>query len=80
MGEPLPLAAAAIEVTSLNRMQLDAELVESDPLALPEIQQMTDDARDHLQRLVDRLTHRSADGPRRFYRGGNSRSTPSDFS
>lgn len=67
--EPLPLADAAVEVTSLSQMELDSELIESDPLALPEIQQMTDDARDHLQRLVDRLTRPHADGPRWFYEG-----------
>lgn len=67
--EPLPLAEASIEVTSLCRMELDSELVESDPLALPEIQQMTDDARDHLQRLVDRLTRPHVDGPSWFYEG-----------
>lgn len=67
--EPLPLHDAALEVACLSRMQLDPELVESDPLALAEMQQMTDDARDHLQRLVDRLIGPSPTGPRWFYRG-----------
>jgi hypothetical protein len=67
--EPLPLHDAALEVACLARMQLDPELVESDPLALPEIQQMTDDARDHLQRLIDRLIGPGCSGPRWFYRG-----------
>jgi hypothetical protein len=67
--EPLPLHDAALEVACLSRMQLDSALVESDPLALAEIQQMTDDARDHLQRLVDRLIGPSPAGPRWFYKG-----------
>jgi len=67
--EPLPLRAAALEVACLTRMQLDRELVGSDPLALAEIQQMTDDAREHLQKLVDKLTKPSRLGPRWFYRG-----------
>lgn len=67
--EPLPLREAALEVACLNRMQHDNELVESDPLALAEIQQMTDDARDHLQKLIDKLTKPSRHGPRWFYRG-----------
>lgn len=67
--EPLPLREAALEVACLTRMQHDNELVESDPLALAEIQQMTDDAREHLQKLVDKLTKPSQIGPRWFYRG-----------
>ena len=67
--EPLPLREAALEVACLTRMQHDNELVESDPLALAEIQQMTDDARDHLQKLIDKLTKPSRLGPRWFYRG-----------
>lgn len=67
--EPLPLREAALEVACLARMQHDSELVESDPLALSEIQQMTDDAREHLQKLVDKLTKPNRVGPRWFYRG-----------
>ena len=67
--ESLPLREAALEVACLTRMQHDNQLVESDPLALTEIQQMTDDAREHLLKLVDRLTKPSRLGPRWFYRG-----------
>lgn len=67
--DPLPLYDAALEVACLARMQLDPELVASDPLALAEMQQMADDAREHLQRLVDRLIGPGAAGPRWFYRG-----------
>ena len=68
-SEPLPLLDAAIEVAALQRMQLNKELVEADPLALPELQQLTDDARNHLQKLVDRLLRPSRNGPRWFYQG-----------
>jgi hypothetical protein len=68
-SEPLPLLDAAIEVDALQRMQLNVDLVESDPLALPELQQMTDDARNHLQKLVDRLLRPGRTGPRWFHQG-----------
>lgn len=68
-SEPLPLLDAAIEVAALQRMQLNVELVEADPLALSELQQLTDDARNHLQKLVDRLLRPSRNGPRWFYEG-----------
>mgnify|MGYP006423778777 CR=1 FL=1 len=67
--EPLPLTEAAVEVWSLLQMQQDSELVGSDPLILPELQQMTDDARGHLQRMIDRLLWPASDGPRWFHRG-----------
>ena len=68
-SEPLPLLDAAVEVAALQRMQLNVDLVEADPLALPELQQLTDDARNHLQKLVDRLLRPSRNGPRWFYQG-----------
>ena len=68
-SEPLPLLDAAIEVASLQRMQQNVDLVESDPLALQELQQMTDDARNHLQKLVDRLLRPGRSGPQWFYQG-----------
>jgi len=67
--EPLPLTEAAVEVWSLLQMQQDGELVGSDPLILPELQQMTDDARGHLQRMIDRLLWPASHGPRWFHRG-----------
>jgi hypothetical protein len=67
--EPLPLFETALEVACLLRMQVDADLVESDPLVVPELQQMTDDARAHLQQLVDRLVQPSQYGPRWFHKG-----------
>ncbi len=64
--EPLPLREASLEVACLTRMQHDSQLIESDPLALAEIQQMTDDAREHLQKLVDKLTKPGRFGPAGF--------------
>jgi len=68
-SEPLPLSDAAIEVACLTQMQFDVDLVGSDPLVLPEIQQMGDDARTHLQQLLDHLIYPSKDGPKWFHLG-----------
>ncbi|MCP4887986.1 MAG: hypothetical protein GY904_15380 [Planctomycetaceae bacterium] len=68
-SEPLPLRDAAIEVSALQRMQQDTELVDSDPIALSELQQMTDDALEHLQKLIDRLVTPSGSGANWFYAG-----------
>ncbi len=66
---PLRLCDAAIEVACLTQMQHDAQLLAEDPLAAAEVRQMLDDARDHLQRLVDQLISPAARGPRWFYKG-----------
>ena len=66
---PVPLFEAALEVWCLTQMQGDDKLVGSDPMVLSEIQQMTDDARSHLQKLLDRLILPGSEGPRWFYRG-----------
>lgn len=55
-AEPLPLTDTALEVACLLEMEHDKELTSEDPLILPEIQQMLDDSRSHLQQLIDRLT------------------------
>ena len=67
--EPLPIREAALEVWCLLRMQTDSELVGADPLVGPELQQMTDDAQGHLQKLLDRLVRPGSDGPRWFHKG-----------
>lgn len=54
-SEPLPIREAALEVACLLDMENDADLTMTDPLVLPEIQQMLDDARSHLHQLLDRL-------------------------
>lgn len=66
---PVPLFEAALEVWCLTQMQEDDKLVESDPMVLSEIQQMTDDARSYLQKLLDRLILPGGEGPRWFYKG-----------
>jgi hypothetical protein len=66
---PLRLCDVAVEVACLTRMQHDAQLLAEDPLAAAEVRQMLDDARDHLQRLVDQLISPAARGPRWFYKG-----------
>ncbi len=66
---PVPLFEAALEVWCLIQMQGDDTLVGSDPMVLSEIQQMTDDARSHLQKLLDRLILPGSEGPRWFYKG-----------
>lgn len=63
---PVPLFEAALEVWCLTQMQEDDKLVGSDPMVLSEIQQMTDDARSYLQRLIDRLILPGSEGPRWF--------------
>ena len=66
---PVPLFEAALEVWCLTQMQEDDKLVGSDPMVLSEIQQMTDDARSYLQKLLDRLILPGSKGPRWFYKG-----------
>ena len=67
--ESLPVRDAALEVYCLLAMQSDPELVNSDPLALDEVKQLTDDAHAHLQRLLDRLVVPSTQGASWYYRG-----------
>ena len=66
---PVSLFEAALEVWCLIQMQGDDKLVGSDPMVLSEIQQMTDDARSYLQKLLDRLILPGSEGPRWFYKG-----------
>ena len=65
--EPVKLADAALEVHCLLEFQNDRELLGSDPMVEPELLQMLDDARTHLQRLVDRLVMPTPDGTRWFH-------------
>ena len=45
----------ALEVKCMNILMDDAALINEDPLILPEIQQLSDDARSYLQKMVDRI-------------------------
>ncbi len=66
---PLEMVDAAVEVACLEEMQHDKQLVDADPLVLPELQQMTDDARKNLHRIIERLHVPSLHGPRWFHQG-----------
>ena len=65
----LPLSAAALEVWCLMKLQDDPDLTATDPMVATELQQMTDDAREHLQRMIGRLVYPSDSGPRWFHAG-----------
>lgn len=54
-SEPMHILDTASEVAALSSMERDSTLIEADPLVLPEIKQMLDDARLHLKALVDKL-------------------------
>lgn len=68
-SEPVALTEVALEVWCLRRLQHDPEVVGEDPLAAAELEQFTDDARTHLQRLIDRIVWPGPGGPRWFYCG-----------
>lgn len=65
----LRLADAALEVWCLSMMQHNTDLTGEDPLVLPEIQQMLDDARAHLLSVLDKLVKPGQDGPKWFWKG-----------
>lgn len=67
---PIAISEAALDAWCLLQLQQDSALIDSDPLALTELMQMSDDARGHLQKLVDRLTMPSY-GTARFFCNGN---------
>ncbi|MBK7782279.1 MAG: hypothetical protein IPJ58_16195 [Ardenticatenia bacterium] len=67
--EPIAVTEAALEVWCLQQMQLDSDLTGTDPLVVPELEQMADDARGHMQRLIDRVVQPSVDGSRWFHMG-----------
>jgi hypothetical protein len=68
-SEPLQIRDAATEVAALLSMERDSALIEADPLVLPEIKQMLDDARLHLKKLVDKLVLPSSNGTEWIYCG-----------
>lgn len=67
--EPVALEDAALEVYCLRQLQHDPALIGEDPLAGSELEELTDDARLNLQRLVDRVVQPGPTGPRWFYQG-----------
>ena len=67
--DPLPIREAALEVQCLIDMQHDIALLSQDPIVPVELEQMLDDARTHLQRLLDRATRPDDAGPVWWHRG-----------
>lgn len=67
--EPISLREASVEVHCLVRMQQDKALIGEDPLILPELKQMTDDAREHLQQVLDKVVVPSACNSKWYYEG-----------
>lgn len=68
-SSPLNLVDAALEVWCLSSMQHNSDLTGEDPLVLPELQQMLDDARANLHAVLDKLVQPAPDGPRWYYKG-----------
>lgn len=63
----VPIYDAALEVFTLRKMQDDDALTNEDPLVLPELRQMTDDALEYLRRSLLRLTEPGDGGPLWYY-------------
>lgn len=61
--EQVNIYDAALEVASLRSLQDDVTLTSEDPMVLPELQQMTDDATDYLRRVMNRLVEPGPKGP-----------------
>ena len=68
-SKPLQIRNAAVEIAALLHMERDNGLTEVDPLVLPEIKQMLDDSRAHLNRLINKLVMPSQEGGIWCYQG-----------
>ncbi|HUU90116.1 MAG TPA: hypothetical protein VM238_02780 [Phycisphaerae bacterium] len=68
-ARPLRARDAALEVFCLSEMVHNGDLVGSDPLVAPQLQQMMDDARSHLHRMLDGMLIPGRDGPAWFWQG-----------
>jgi hypothetical protein len=68
-SEPLNVQETALEVWALARLQKDPALIGTDPLILPELQQMAEGARQYLNRLMDRILSPAPAGPRWYAAG-----------
>ncbi|MCH8135314.1 MAG: hypothetical protein IIB77_04965, partial [Proteobacteria bacterium] len=67
-SRPVTLREAALEVASLERMQLDENLLGRDPLVANELQQMLDDSRAHIGRLIDQVISPASNDMRWYYK------------
>jgi hypothetical protein len=68
-GNPVSLRDATLEVASLERMQLDENLLGRDPLVATELQQMLDDSRANVARLVEKVISPASDHVAWLYKG-----------
>lgn len=66
-GNPT-MHSVALEVKAFQVLQHDTSFIESDPLVLPELQQLADDTTKYLQHLIDKSTIPAPDGPEIIYR------------
>ena len=79
-AQPANLREAAAEVACLERMQVDDKLLERDPLVANELQQMLDDSRGHLSKLIGRIISPAGSNIHWYYRGVRLEiSTPSQL-
>jgi len=65
----ISLAEAALEVSCLEQMLRDPELIAKDPLVEVELRHLLDDARGYLHRAVDQLVSPHSDGPTFWHQG-----------
>ncbi len=63
---PLRVTEIALEIAALERLQLNSDVVASDPFVLPELRHMTDSAREDLARSMRYFTHPGRNGGRWF--------------
>jgi hypothetical protein len=62
----------ALEVYSYYKLQENSDLINTDPLILPELEHLTDDANEYLHRMVELAFYPSTKGPEIYYRGRKS--------
>lgn len=78
--EPLAITEAALEVSALLQIQMDIDLLASDPLVAMEVQHMLDDSRSYLQSLLNRLFIPALGGPAWINKGSPSKiSSPGEL-
>ncbi len=75
--KPIALEQAAVELAAILRLQRDRTLLDEDPLVGEELRQMEDDARIHLQRLLDRVVSPSPHAEMEFVVNGRRRDVAS---
>ena len=69
----MSLYEVSLEVYAYSQMQKDPRLIESDPLILPELQQLADDALDYMQKLLYMSVTPFEGRATLYYRGNEER-------